>query len=224
MARTKKTKLIIILIILIVLIGELLIKEIIMEPSIIGQTIARVFVRGLETNHSCSAVFIEGWNLVSIPCVVANTSPEFVLSSVSGNYTSIHYYDPNNSTDHWKIYNPNLPSWVVHDLKDLNEKHGYWINMKNQSSFHLEGLLIQPNIIPLVKGWNLIGYPADKPREITSALSAISGSYTIIWLYNATENKYYYYNASASDGTLKEMKPYYGYWINMSNNNSLFVT
>ena len=219
----KRTKLIITLVVLIVLVGILPIKEIIMNPSIVGHTIARVFVRGLETNHSCSAVFMEGWNLISIPCLATNTSPEFVLSSISGNYTSIHYYDLNNNTDHWKVYNPGLPSWVVNDLVYINEKDGYWINMKNQSNFHLDGTLIQPNDVPLVKGWNLMGYPTDNSKEITNALNPISGSYTIIWLYNASDSKYYYYNVSESNGTLYEMRPYYGYWINMSKNDSLFV-
>ena len=219
----KKTKWIITLIFLICLIVILPIKDIIINPSIVGHTIARVFVRGLETNYNCSAFFMDGWNLISIPCLADNTSTESVLYSIEGNYSSIHTYDVNDYSDHWKVYNPDLPSWVVNDLVQINEKQGYWINMKNQSSFYLNGTLIQPDDILLVRGWNLIGYPANDSKEITSALSTISGSYTLIWLYNATDNKYYYYNASAGNGTLQEMIPYYGYWINMSKNDDLFV-
>ena len=219
----KKTKLIIILIVFIALIGILPIKEMIINPSIVGHTIARVFVKGLETSYNCSAVFMDEWNLISIPCLADNTSTKSVLSSIEGNYSSIHTYDVNDYSDHWKAYNPDLPSWVVNDLVYINEKNGYWINMKNQSNFHLNGTLIQPNEVPLVKGWNLIGYPTNDSKEITNALNPISGSYTIIWLYNASDSKYYYYNVSESNGTLHEMRPYYGYWINMSKADNLFV-
>lgn len=219
----KRTKLIIVLIVLIALMGVLPIKDIIMEPSIIGHTIARVFVKGLETDYNCTAVFMDGWNLISIPCLADNTSTKSVLSSIEGNYSSIHTYDVNDYSDHWKAYNPDLPSWVINDLVYINEKKGYWINMKNQSSFYLECTLIQPDEVPLVKGWNLMGYPANNSKEITSALSPIQGSYAIIWLYNASDSKYYYYNVSESNGTLHEVRPYYGYWINMSKADNLFV-
>ncbi len=220
---TKKTKLMIGLIVLIGLTVVLPIKEIMTEPSIIGYTIAKVFVKGMEINYNCSVVFMEGWNLVSIPCLADNTSTEFVLSSIEGNYSSIHTYNINDYSDHWKAYNPNLPSWVINDLVQINEKKGYWINMKNQSSFYLNGTLMQPNMIPLAIGWNLIGYPTNNSKEITSALNPISGSYEIIWLYNATNGNYYYYNASSGNGTLNEMKIYYGYWIKMLKADDLFV-
>lgn len=223
--KDKKTKIIIILLIILALITILPIKEILKEPSIIGKaiTITRLFATGLNVNHSCSAVFLEGWNLVSNPCETENKSVNFVLSSIQGNYSSVHGYDVNDETDHWKAYNPYLPSWVINDLTDISDLKGYWINMKNESNFHVNGTLTQPNMIPLSQGWNLIGYPANDSKNITEALEPVSGNYEIVWMYNATDDVYYYYNASAENGTINEMEKYKGYWIKMTRSDILFV-
>ena len=220
----KKGILIVILVVLIVLVIVLPIKDIIIEPSIIGALFARVYVRPAWANYSCSATFLEGWNLISTPCLASNTSVASVFSSISGDYVSIHGYDPDDDSDPWKSYNPSLQSWVVHDLTEINEKKGYWINMKNQDTFYLNGTLRDPNSISLVSGWNLIGYPANTTKGVADALSSIGENYTTIWLYNATDSTYYYYDALAGDGTLGQMRPYYGYWVNMSISVSLVIT
>jgi hypothetical protein len=223
--KDKKTKIIIALLVLLVLITIVPIKQIITDPSIIGRSISitKVFVTGLTVNHSCSATFFEGWNLVSNPCATENKSVGFVLSSIQGNYSSVHGYYPNDETDPWKAYNPSLPQWVVNDLNEISDLKGYWINMKNQSSFHINGTLTQPNMIPLSEGWNLIGYPANNSKNIEDALETISGNYDIVWMYNTTDDNYYYYNSSAGNGTITEMQEYKGYWIRMSNSGLLFV-
>ncbi len=223
-----RTKLIIALIFLIAIFIFIPVRKIILDPSIIGYsifdtTITRAYVSGQKIEHECQIILEDEWNLISIPCLADNTSIENVLSNISGKYYSVHAYYPNDRTDPWKAYNPYLPDWVIQDLKEINEQKGYWINMKNSSLFELSGYLIKPDRIQLAQGWNLIGYPTNVTKNISDALTTIDGSYTILWFYNASEMRYYYYNASSEDGTFLLMHPHYGYWIMMSKEDTLFI-
>jgi len=225
---SKRAKLIIALVVLIALIGVFPIKEIILNPSIIGYsifgyTITEVYVSGMEAPLTCTVELLEDWNLISIPCLDDNMSLNNVLALVSGEYYSIHTYIASNSTDKWKAYNPSLPSWVVQDLTEISEKQGYWINMKNDQTFNMEGVLLAPNIISLVEGWNLIGYPTNSSKDVVQAFISIYGSYTFVWMYNATEDRYYYYNATDNNGTFRDIAPYFGYWVKMDEDDELFT-
>lgn len=211
------------LILLIGLLTFLPIKEILTKPLITGFAVSKVYVSGEEINYSCANILNADWNLFSMPCKSNDTAVEVVLSSISGLYDSIHRYDSNDNADHWKSYNPNLPSWIVNDLTNMDVKNGYWINMINQSNFYLNGTIETPNTISLVSGWNLMGFPTNVSRNITGALSSISGSYTVLWLYNATDSTYYHFNATTQNGTFTDMIPYYGYWINMTKNGIWFI-
>ena len=86
------------------------------------------------------------------------------------------------------------------------------------------GTLIVPNQFGITPGWNLIGYPANTSKPIAEALHTIEGSYTRVIRYDASDLTYYEYNATSSNGTLSSMIPYYGYWILVTQSDTLFVT
>ena len=219
---------IILLVVLITFIGIFPIKEIILNPSIIGYsiwgyTVTEVYVSGIEIPHNCTVELIKDWNLISVPCLDDNTSITNVLDPISGEYYSVYTYVVSNSTDQWKAYNPSLPTWVVQDLNNIDEKQGYWINMKDNQTFNMTGVLIAPNIISLVEGWNLIGYPTNASKDVIQAFISIHGSYTFVWMYNATDSTYYYYNATENNGTFRDIAPNFGYWVNMDEDDDLFT-
>jgi len=76
--------------------------------------------------------------------------------------------------------------------------------------------------IPLTNAsasWNLISIPVvPSNNAITSVLSSISGSYTIVWAYNASDTsdpwKRYWVNVTGND--LSYMTPNSGYWIKLN--------
>ncbi len=220
---TKKISLIISVIIFSAIIVSVPLIILLDDPSITGFTITKTYVKGLEVEHECRAEFHEAWNLISIPCLAPNKSAENVLSSIAGNFSSVHAYYAEDKADPWKAYKPGLPEWVVHDLKHIDQKRGYWINMHNKSSFYVEGIIIQPDEISLKTGWNLIGYPANQSKNISGALEMINSSFEIIWSYDAAEEEYYYFNSSSNDGTIEDMEPFRGYWIKMSEDRMLYV-
>ena len=104
---SSRTLLIIILIAIIILLFIIPLEKMVGKPSILGAVVSKV--------------------LVSTSCVPQNTSVDFVLASISGNYSSIHTYNASVELDYWKAYDPSMPSWVVQDLDSISEKKGYWI-------------------------------------------------------------------------------------------------
>ncbi|NOR85796.1 hypothetical protein GQ473_06785 [archaeon] len=78
--------------------------------------------------------------------------------------------------------------------------------------------------INLKTGWNLIGYNSLDNQPIAESLSSISGNYTIVWTYDASDTADHWkkYDPNAPFGNdLKIMEPGKGYWIMMSANDYL---
>jgi hypothetical protein len=70
----------------------------------------------------------EGWNLISLPFIVSDSSLPNVLSSIAGNYDIVWAYKASDSTDQWKSFVPVLPS-EYNDLTTMEPEYGYWIKM-----------------------------------------------------------------------------------------------
>ncbi|MBD3203376.1 hypothetical protein GF327_03720 [Candidatus Woesearchaeota archaeon] len=173
----------------------------------------------------CSSNFSQGYNLVSIPCVPKPAPVSEVLESVEENIVSIHHYVPS-SADPWKTYNPELPSWAVQDLTEIDRKKSYWLNLDSNVTFQLNSSTASPNYIYTKQGWNMIGYPTLTPVEIGEALVSINQSYDILYSYNTLNNSWeeYTWNSSkSSEQNIINMTPYTGYWIKMLRNETLLI-
>lgn len=97
------------------------------------------------------------WNLISVPFVLFNDSPEAVFGNLQG-IDSVWTYDP--ETSEWLVWTPDE---APDSLQHIQPGWGYWIFEKNMSeSILIAGSLFQPGQLPpsriLKPGWNLIGY------------------------------------------------------------------
>jgi len=222
----KRIVVITLLLVLILLVLFVPFEKIMNLPSILGAvvSIAKVFVTGLETSQQCDIELIEGWNLVGIVCEPEDTNVSSVLSAITDNYTSIHSYSASEYPDKWKSYNPSMPAWVVQDISTINVKSGYWIRMSNNDTLIVDGSITTPNFISLVEGWNLISYPANSSDSPENAFATLDGSYSIVWMYNASSSSYLYYNPDLGSGTFSEVDTIHGYWINMTRGDTLWTT
>lgn len=72
--------------------------------------------------------------------------------------------------------------------------------------------------VPLVSGWNLVGYACPQSLALPDALTSINGAYTIVYGYDAANGSFLTYDPSAPPyaNTLTEMRTGYGYWIKAS--------
>ncbi|MBN2566993.1 hypothetical protein JXB02_02825 [Candidatus Woesearchaeota archaeon] len=77
------------------------------------------------------------WNMVGYPSLFKR-NVTVALTSIWGNFSSVHMYNATDMADHWKVYNPALPDWVVQDLLWLVPKHGYWIRGNDTDTWRVE--------------------------------------------------------------------------------------
>ena len=160
-----------------------------------------------------------GYNIVSFYCLTTTTS---VVSIVSGtSLYAMYQYNPG-SIDQWSVYNPNLPSYVVQDLTTLSRRTGYIAIMNASANVPISGLLVASTGISVANGWNLVGYPSNKIRNVSDAFSSINTSFSQVVTYNKTENIFLTYNNPG--GTLLFTFPDQGYWVNVTNATTWTVT
>ncbi|ODS35927.1 MAG: hypothetical protein A7315_05005 [Candidatus Altiarchaeales archaeon WOR_SM1_79] len=153
----------------------------------------------------------EGWNLVSFPYIVTDTSIENVLSSIAGEYDAVQFYNSSSDLNLWQHYHVSKPP-QMNKLRDLNNKMGFWINVigTNGADLIIEGdSPTSSQYLFLHEGWNLVGYPSTTERHRNDALNNL--------LYgNEIDAIEYYDKTSGKVERLDEgefMEPGIGYWL-----------
>ncbi|MFO7991344.1 MAG: hypothetical protein R6U61_03500 [Thermoplasmata archaeon] len=99
----------------------------------------------------------EGWNLVSIPVEMKDTSFDGVLGSSGLDPEKAMYFDPSQGV--WKTY---LRERLEHynSIDVWNTEMGLWVNLDAQADMYVAGRVVQQRNITLQPGWNLVGYPS----------------------------------------------------------------
>jgi hypothetical protein len=153
---------------------------------------------------------VQHWNLISGPLIQTNTSLEYVLQTIEGNYTGIFAFHAGKSRPwlHWHRDRPN----IFNDVIEINHQEGYYIDMTNPDYLVVAGKVPTNAEIQLNAGWNLVGYPCLINMTCDNALSSISGLYTKVEFYNTTLGK------EQALGPDDLMCPGFGYWIHVTAN------
>jgi endoglucanase len=144
-----------------------------------GQDICTITVDPRPPNPSIH--LIKGWNLISFPYIVNDTSLETVLSSIDGKYDSVQYFDSSDPQDPWKHYKVGKPGHL-NDLSQLDNTMGFWIHITDSSGADLVVDGDIPTIahnITLNAGWNLIGLPRSDLITVNEVKSGLTGPITI---------------------------------------------
>jgi len=178
--------------------------------SITGRVMTRVNITQPAPGN-CNFTLYKGLNLVSFFCITTMHPTGDVVGSLS-NLDAVFEYQEG-SSDAWKIYNPNLPSFVIQDLTRMSRTEGYWIRMKGDEHFFLEGGLRVPTDVYLAPGWNLVGYPTNETKPVNQSFSSIEGNFTEVRTYNTATQSFISYVPGVG-GALNQTEPYFGYWIN----------
>ncbi|MCB5252955.1 MAG: M14 family zinc carboxypeptidase [Candidatus Cloacimonadaceae bacterium] len=102
-------------------------------------------------------------------------------------------------------YNPDLPAYF-NTLTNIDPCLGYYVKVSDAAAFEIAGSLVQPQAIALKSGWNFIGYTPDTPMAINAALASV-----LPYLLELRQD-----DLSYNQGTLLQMHPGKGYWIQLS--------
>ncbi|MEI6153353.1 MAG: serine hydrolase [Deltaproteobacteria bacterium] len=139
--------------------------------------VVNLFMESEVASLSLSA----GWNFISFPQLPSSpASIETVLKDVSPKVRIVWGYDNVNKV--WLKYSPNLSLRTPNSLDKVEYGKGYWIYMDAPGTINLTSWL-PPSIptIQLYAGWNLIGYNGPDNTDVLTALSGISGKWSILW-------------------------------------------
>jgi len=155
-----------------------------------------------------------GWNLLSLTLAPTSTAITQALASIAGHYDQVYAYDATDAADPWKLYDVVRPS-SLNDLAQVNERMGLWAHTSAPLTLTVSGRAPFSTTIPLVEGWNLVGYPGLVTRPITEALASIAGKYNLVQTYDAAESRWLTYDVSMPPflNDLTEMVPGKGYWL-----------
>jgi Zn-dependent M28 family amino/carboxypeptidase len=130
-----------------------------------------------------------GWNLISIPNNLTDTTVSNVLSSINGDYDALQSYDITDPTKPWKHNSTSKPP-SLNDFDNIDHIIGFWIHITEPSGTVLQcpGTSFSTNqMITLYPGWNMVGYPSSTNKTRTQALNNMDFGTDIdtIWTYNA---------------------------------------
>jgi hypothetical protein len=111
----------------------------------------------------------------------------------------------------------------VNTLKEMDAEHGYWIKASAGVSPTLRVVgekFAENRAIELDAGWNLVSYLPRRPLSVPTALQSIAGQYFAVLGYDQGALSYYP-DIDPSFNTLRTMEPLYGYWIKMTQADTL---
>jgi parallel beta-helix repeat protein len=161
------------------------------DPSDIDMFISHLEIFQGAPDYGINLAF--GWNLISIPYIQSDTDVGSVLSSISGDYTTVQWYNANDDNDHWKHNNSSKPP-ELNDFDDIDHKIGFWIHITEING----RLFLYPGTEPLAnqninlkKGWNMVGYPSLTSYNRTDGLNLLTFDNEIdsIWTYSVGTQK-----------------------------------
>lgn len=155
-----------------------------------------------------------GIDIISFNCISNRYDRASVFNNTdTGQIAGMYAYVPS-SADPWKVWNPQLPWWVVHDLDTVSRLQGYVIRISgNGTIVNHTGFLAGTSNIPVVAGANLVGYPSVTNDTLPDALTTINGTFRSI---RTIRNGSWLSYGSDGNGTLSDLRPYEGYWLNMT--------
>lgn len=181
-----------------------------MKGAVLPQSSAAPALKALT-----STSLIAGWNLGSVQNEPVDKAPAAVFSSLAGKLTRVFAYDACTPGDPWKVYDP--ADAVGSDLTQIDQKIGFWAEMTSPAAVPNPGTLAGETAIHLCPGWNLIGFPAEQPRPVRTALSSIEGKYTRVFGFDPADSAdpWEVYDVAVPSwvNDLDLMQPGRGYWV-----------
>lgn len=131
-------------------------------------------------------VLASGWNMWSVPFTVSGLTAKGLLNLIGSDARTVSMLDPTTAT--YKSYVRGAPD--RYDFPIL-QGHGYYIYATNAVEFALVGEFVDSSQVPLVKGWNLIGFDQMQPVMASKLLTMVTGcNARTISVYDSDSGQY----------------------------------
>ncbi|MCA9756661.1 MAG: Ig-like domain-containing protein, partial [Candidatus Eisenbacteria bacterium] len=113
----------------------------------------------------------EGWTWFSLHRVALDMSVFSVLADLNPSEGDLI----KSQFDGFAVFDPTV-GWIG-SLTELDVRSSYAIHLSDAGTLRHEGMAADPMIpIPVVDGWNWIGYPLPEPHPVGTALGALSNA------------------------------------------------
>ncbi len=167
----------------------------------------RLYVADHHMNWAASGVVAKinvdlASGVQSLALPVINDEPVH-LSQIWGSFSNIHYFDPTDAVDPWKLISIAKP---YQDSYEFEFGRGYWIDMTANDTIVAMGSVPASVTYNLVAGWNFIGYCSPYARLVGDALSSI----TEYKVEGISDVEPYHLRTMSSSSVLE---PFNAYWI-----------
>lgn len=164
----------------------------------------------------------QGWNWVSFNLDAEDESPSIIdelqFSTVFSEENIDNILILKNQYSFAQAYNNTL----IGSLSSMNIKDMYQFKVTESDTIIYEGLSVNPidNPIPIVDGWNWIGYLGQRSLAINEALNSLNPNPGDV-IKSKTGFSMYASSSLGWLGTLSNLKPNEGYMIKYSDNTEL---
>jgi len=189
------------------------------QPSMFKSRFIIVMLDGIAFDITLK----EGWNMISIPVNLTDTTLEEVLKSIDGNYVAVQWFNISDPMDQWKHYH--IDKVGMNDLANIDRQMGIWILVKTDDILPVVGTVPIPSItdIDLKTGWNFVSYPSITIRNAGNAsgeaFESITGFVDMVHYYDANDpsNLWKAWDPGTySPDDLIDVRPGYGLWIHVT--------
>ena len=116
------------------------------------------------------------------------------------------------------------PGWM-NTIGDMANTEGYYINVNGNDNLNTDGTsIVLPYDIPLISGWNIMGYPLDVTQEAMTVLQPLIDDGYLVKVLDESGGMIQYITGVGWINTIVNFNPGEGYHINVNTNCTLTLT
>jgi hypothetical protein len=157
----------------------------------------------------------QGWTWFSLDVKDTDMSPQNVLTSITGNNAAVA-----KGQTAFVQYDTTAKGWPG-SITAFNNQSSYMIELDHPDTLHFLGQFITGNTtVPIVKGWNWVGFPEHKIVNDSAYLSSYTASSGDIL---KSQTQFDEYSGQRWSGSLLYMFPGQGYRINSADASSFVI-
>lgn len=142
-----------------------------------------------QSAHSQQIPLIEGWNIMSLNVKPDTMDMIDIVEPLINDGTLVKVRDESGNSIQ---YLPWLNTWI-NSIGDMAVTEGYQIKMNSSDTLSITGSKAQvPHDIPLLQGWNIMGYPPQNPQNGISAVQPLISEGTLVKIQDENGNSIQY--------------------------------
>lgn len=147
------------------------------------------------------------WNIVSFNRIPTNMALADIVKPLVDNGSLIMVKD--------QLGNSLWPEYDIDTIGDMSLSEGYQVYMAEDAQLVVSGAMVpRPYIISLGSGWNIMGYPSNKPMDAKKVMASLIKDDSLVILEDENGN-----TLSKVDGkwinNIGKLRPGEGYKINV---------